>query len=474
MKKTNRLPELIAATALLFAGCSNDEVVNVYQGEAISFNTRVSTRATVTTLANLNAFKVYADAPGYDEMFIDGAVATKEEGSQSNNHYQLLNPDGTGNYYWPSNINSIRFWAYGPAGNADEKDDFKVDKDATTINAGRQELANIVPEVSLTEGGKTQKDLVLAYSDIKRNDATGMRVPLKFVHALSQINVTAKNGNNAGDKLVYIKGAWLMQVHGQGTMIFAKTKDPDTTTPYPEIHENWMHWKPATNIFKDYGIVKSNKAVTSEELGPQELLLGSSDTPLIGGEQTENGSSTNLMLIPQQRNEYKFEAKDQEKQEGAYILLLCRVVAKHPGAFHPEGEDVNAQAGTKAEDAYHYHQLFPVNNEGKINPKEFGYTCVPIEINWLPGKKYTYKLTFCGKNSGAGVYPPDLPADWKPLEPDYNNDVEIVYRPEGAPGSDSDKKPGDPVLDQPITFEVAVTDWVTTGNPEEDKPTDMK
>ncbi len=75
----------------------------------------------------------------------------------------------------------------------------------------------------------------------------------------------------------------------------------------------------------------------------------------------------------------------------------------------------------------------------------------------MPGKKYVYTLEFCGRNSGAGVYPPE------PL-------------PDGIPEGEKrpdDKRPGDPVLDDPITFSVTVSDWVSNDNPQEDLETPM-
>lgn len=433
MKKTNKLPELIAATALLFAGCSNDEVVKVYQGEAISFNTQVLTRATSTTLDNLNAFKVYADAKDYPVMFIDGVVATKDtEGEKG--HYNLLKSDGS-NFFWPTDVNTIRFWAYGPAGNTDTKADFEIG--STTINASTQELKDIQPKADLKEGGKAHKDLVLAYSEVQRSVATGMRVKLDFKHALSQINIKAKNGSH--DKLIYIKGAWLMGVYGKGTLTF---KEEETATA-PNVHSGWMLWQPNTPT--NYGITKDGTVTDNSN----PLLLGQ-NTVLMG---TDN--SSNLMLVPQKRDAYKFsDDKNPTPTEGAYIMLLCRVVAEHPGASH--GETTALEATNK-----HYHQLFPVNEKGDFKDEEFGYTCVPIAVDWIPGRNYTYNLTFCGTNSGAGVYPPTLPDDFKPFEGD--NSVTIIDKPSG-------KKPGEPVLDQPITFEVTIDKWVD----ETDKDVDMK
>lgn len=56
----------------------------------------------------------------------------------------------------------------------------------------------------------------------------------------------------------------------------------------------------------------------------------------------------------------------------------------------------------------HVHQMFPLkDNETTFNENLYGYVCVPISTEWLPGKKYIYTLEFCGQESGAGIYPPE-------------------------------------------------------------------
>ena len=97
------------------------------------------------------------------------------------------------------------------------------------------------------------------------------------------------------------------------------------------------------------------------------------------------------------------------------------------------------------------------NDAGDLiyDEKAYGYSCVPIEGNWEPGKKYVYTLEFCGKDSGGGQYPPEELPDGLP---------------DDVPPRPDDKKPGDPVLDDPIKFSVTVSDWQSN---EDDAPTPM-
>lgn len=55
-----KLLGMVATASIMLASCSNDELKEVYKGEKISFTTQVKTRATETTLDNLDGFFVYA------------------------------------------------------------------------------------------------------------------------------------------------------------------------------------------------------------------------------------------------------------------------------------------------------------------------------------------------------------------------------------------------------------------------------
>ncbi len=293
-----------------------------------------------------------------------------------------------------------------------------------------QYLNNFTVESDLQDGGANHKDLVVAYTDAHRTGTSGMRVPLTFHHALSQIAVRIKKGNGfeTGRK-VRVKGAWIMNVHSTGNLEF------DLKAP------NNMRWSTSTPA--KYGRLQANGTALGEGDG---LSIISND---------EGGGNSTLMVLPQRFIKYQFpnssstvvddvDLKDvpNYNNAGTYILILCRVETEH---FFPlDGTEITAVGEI---DGGHVHQLFPVVKDASgqlvYDQNAYGYSCVPIEGNWEPGKKYIYTLEFCGKNSGAGVYPPDdLPDD--------------LPKGEDRPG---DKKPGDPVLDSPITFKVEVSDW---------------
>lgn len=423
MKSKTKLLSIASAAGLALAvglvSCAKDELKEV-AGEYLGFTFTTSvTRATPTTLTELDAFYVYADADGYSNLLIDGLTATKKE----NTGDYVLDK----NVLWPADVEKIRFWAYGPS---------KV-KDNVTANfsAMSQALNDIEVKADFQNGGRDHQDLVVAYTYAERDKVAGMRVPLIFHHAMSQIEVRLKLGQGAEDDgyIVKVKGAWMMNVHSKGTLAFEEASDA-----------NHMKW--TTNTSGNYGRYVDAEVTLNEN----------TTVNMISNEPGSDNSS--LMVLPQKFVKYNFggtaanadeetpAAKIGNNPSGTYIMILCRVEVKHSGAVSPD--DSQANTGIKPVEDGHIHQLFPIS-KGDMNNvifKEdaYGYTCVPISGEWLPGKKYIYTLEFCGSNSGAGVYPP------KPL-PD---------EPEGVEPPD-DKKPGDLVLDSPITFSVTVEDWKT-------------
>ena len=136
--------------------------------------------------------------------------------------------------------------------------------------------------------------------------------------------------------------------------------------------------------------------------------------------------------------------------------MLCRVELQHTGAVTVEPGEPIYQPND--ETGYHYHQLFPVMDS--YDEAAYGLSAIPIPVDWAIGKKYTYSLDMCGDNTGAGKYPPNIPTDGtvadylaKFIPESIRESVHIITDvPEG-------KKIGDYVLDDPIQFNVSVSNW---------------
>lgn len=392
------LKTLAAGLGLLAfaASCSDDVTEEINSGSEISFTTRMSRAEQIfNSVADLDEFVVYAEAGGYDGLFINGETAKKTDATGI---YNMANT-----YRWPSGSQSIEFWAFAPS-------------NLTGVNIAGSHKAAItgfepaIYTAKAPNAGKFHKDLIVAYNNAQKS-TSGNGVELNFKHTLSQIELKAKLGTgNRNAYSVKLKGAWFVNVWGKGDLAFDKEE------------KNYFKWTNDGTTKSTYGRYFEN---------PMDLSLNESSL-LAAGAGFDNSS---LMVIPQ--------TLPDDPSDAAYILLLCRVEVTHAGTEHT-GEDYVKDDGDN-----HIHQMFPTpDNDKSFNEDLYGYVCVPLTDSdggamvWEAGKKYVYTLEFCGQNSGAGLYPPEI-------------DSELPK----APDTPSGKNPGDPVLDNPIKFTVKVDNW---------------
>lgn len=410
-----KLKTLAAGIGLLVlaASCSEDVTEEINSGPEISFTTRMSRAAQIYNSVNdLDKFKVYAEAENFAGLFINNETATKEDGV-----FNL-----TQAYRWPSSADYIQFWAYAPItlNNAEVKIEGNHSA-SIAITPTYYHATTTGGSASSESSGKTHQDLITAYTKAGKSSVTNSTVPLQFHHALSQIELNAVIGEGSAHTYsVSIKGAWFVNVNGTGKLVF--NNDSGTSS--------WTQ----VNGKTQYGELYS----AGESLG------SSSNICLLGESQDKSG----LMVIPQSVPGWNVDTDKSNTNEGAYILLLCRVEVEHAGTDH-EGDYIK----NKEDGSGHVHQMFPVTDTGSYNPDHYGYVCVPLNgVKWEMGYKYIYNLEFCGKTSGAGLYPPTLP-DGLPKGDDI-----ITGRPK-------DKDVGDPVLDEPIKFSVTTLDgWSAANN----------
>lgn len=395
-----KVSSLGLAVMLLATACSDDSVEMVNYGPEITFNTNVSRAQNIAT-ANLKDFKVWAFSDITESAaFIDGLTATKvdDKGYFAFDH----------SIFWPSDVQTLNFWAVSPAAT-----------DNITKNNKKLSISNVTPDTDPLK----QQDLIVAYTSANR--ISGTSVSLSFHHALSQIVVRATEGVEGDEsKSITIKGAWIVNPAASGNLSSDNGVD--------------LVWNPS-----------SAKATYGMQYAEAKKLDHTS-TSLFDFDPSKDDitkAQSNLLLIPQQLTGWTGDEDPDNKLKGAYILLLCRVEATHDGAYH-EGETTDPSIKSDEENDKHTHQMFPYTK--KFDPNEYGYSCVPVATKWEPGKRYIYNLSFCGATSGAGIYPP---TDHPTVDPENPDDKYVDKLPD-------DKKPGDPVLDNPITFTVTVEDWV--------------
>lgn len=476
----------LLAVASLATSCATDVETSVNtdpEGNAIRFAASVgrSARATETKIGNLGDFAVVArgmhpDGVLYDHYIIGasngGEIAKKDEGNT-----WILDH----NVYWPATLQRILFVGYTTLQSGESSDGGVLG--SATFNSDRNmpKISNFEPKkADLSKGsnagtgiwadGKDQKDLVVAFNAMDRGSSTA--VGLNFRHALTQVSIQAgmKDKLESDHRIVKVKGAWIVNAAQSGDLSATITVDKTVNTHPTTNKTEWSSTGRETYGSYYDGVIDLTKD------GSHDLLREHS-----------------LMLIPQSLTPWDYN--NPSVTTGAYIMLLCRVELEHDGESHPgesKNEDV-AFTGTDTDGSgKHYHQLFPVNTT-KYDGSEYGFVCVPLSTDWgdegspVPaagttttttdlkgmGKHYTYKLDICGKESGAGYYPPT--PDASKLIPTGAKVTALVLQSDGKYKEENvdltvrtdvphDKDPngkniGDPVLDEAIKFTVSVSDW---------------
>lgn len=271
----------MAATAL--ASCTNDDLVEVNQGEGIAFRASLDkalTRGTTTNLQNLNAFNVTAF--GQDEAnnyFTNMPVTSNDKGATWK----------TGaTYYWPGF--DLKFFAYAPQ----DLNNVSIDKDAQTIT-------DFAPDQAVAK----QKDLLVSYNTGNKQNNEAKGVAMNFKHALSQIEVQAKCSNEK----IKIEVIGLKMVNAAAKANFTFPAD-ETKTDYTMQQSQWTELKEKDEHSKAYIIKDKDKMVTLRK-DAQSLMFG------------EGG----MMLIPQQLTEWDGTAS----KTGAYLSVLCRIYSLDNG-----------------------------------------------------------------------------------------------------------------------------------------------
>lgn len=266
---------LFAAVALAaMTSCSNDEVVNVNNGDAISFRASLDkaiSRGAETNLQNLKAFNVTAVGNGKN-YFTNLGVTSDDQGS---------NWKTGSTYYWPSF--DLKFFAYAP----------QTGIGTVNITDAEQKIVGFTPKQNVAE----QQDLVVAYNTGTRQANEGNGVALNFKHALSQIAVQAKCLNSN------------IKIEVKGIRIVNAATGADFTFPTEQTLQN-------------YALPQSQWGNLSGENNPSKAYK-IEGTPVVLGETSKSlmFDQGNFMLIPQRLTPWASNTT----LTGAYLSVLCRI-----------------------------------------------------------------------------------------------------------------------------------------------------
>ena len=296
---------LMGIAAMAFASCAKDTIKETNNGRAIDFRVATHTRATETTTANLTTFYVTAINESGSNYFTNVAFTKVDS-------YFTSSPL----YYWPGE-ETLQFYAYAPSATT---------LGATvTIDKEKQVIEGYAPAIKFAD----QKDLVTTTATgSKENEAEG--VALKFYHQLSQLEVKARNANDA--YTYKIKGVRFAQPVAQGDLNLA-TGEWNLTTSNKAVYD----------VTYD-NVVKLNTYA-------QNLM------------ETEGD---NAMLLPQQLVAWDAENDKTNVNKGAYISVYAQITTTAEGS-----------------------RVYP-----KAEGMEYAWLAVPVDTKWEAGYKYVYTLDF--------------------------------------------------------------------------------
>ena len=107
MSKKIKLAGMVAMLSMTFVSCSNDELKEAYQGEKITFTTKVgASRAQVINgVADLESFRVHAEMGG-DKPFLDHVKAERASSAGATGIYKLTGISDN-EAMWPEGVNEI-------------------------------------------------------------------------------------------------------------------------------------------------------------------------------------------------------------------------------------------------------------------------------------------------------------------------------------------------------------------------------
>lgn len=350
---------ILALSAMALAtGCSNDEMTEVNTGDGIGFSVTAGklSRATATTTASIDEFKVWAITDG--KTYMDGIDVSK--GTDGKWTY-------TGTKFWPAT--AVDFFAVSPA-------------------------APQSGTVSVTTSGKTiagytadgSEDLLYAANigETKAAHATSP-VAVNFRHALSQIvfkvKKTATSSINVDVQKIRVDG-----VASTSTLTWAEATTGANLAEGSSDTENgntWGTWSTPTG----------NASYTAVDL---TTAYNVTTTASCLTAEAGNGA---LFLMPQTLSPWLTISDGKATISGtARLLVNCRIKDATSGI------QLWPQTGDFGEVAISLNN--PTNDPNKTDADN--------HQRWMQGKKYVYTLIF---GEGGGYKPDPDPEDPDNPEP---------------------------------------------------------
>lgn len=440
-----------AAAALLAASCTVEEQRGAAPGRAISFRTFTEnlTRATQVSQSTLDNFDVVAFSADGSRYFYDTFTDAGANAYTSAKQH-----------FWPSNSAQLTFLAF----NYDmmEKGELlesglREQEDYLTSNFQNLSAAKL-QSVTIPTDARAHVDFVVARQQASEQVSQGsapQATQLNFRHALSQVRVLARNYDP--NYKVEVAGVKLAHLHNVSDFTFP-TSDTDANITSAQNTSSTMARSRWSTINTSDDQTSPVTAITGGTLhghypsfmyqlqnsgSPEQyepLRLPTEGEPSYDDYQDLMGGQS-FFVLPQKVTEWS----GTNGEDGAYIGILCRI-SRYTGVGTPDAQKQDA-SGNWAVD-------YPVADGGQPDVK-YAFTAIPVNVDWVPGKSYTYRLTFFADGGGGGLIDPD------PIDPIDPTDPEV----DPDPGEG-----GEELYGGPITFSVTVDEWVNVANDDKNMP----
>ena len=243
MKKT-----LFAALALAFvASCSNEEVVEMAQKEAISFENAFVDNATRSIDPSYSNSKLFTNFAVYG--FVDNATlfdGTTVTGSALNGEWTY-----EGKQYWIAGA-KYNFSAVAPATGWTKT---TASKDGVTLS------------FTNTNG---KSDILFAKSaEIEGATSDNPKVAFTFKHILSKVKFSFKNSYNATGATIRVRDIKITNAHEKGTVALSTTTTTNADgTKTTNITTNWSNQTTTTEGYAlNFGNAATASATAEENFG---------------------------------------------------------------------------------------------------------------------------------------------------------------------------------------------------------------
>ncbi len=403
---------MVATIGLVMASCTQNETdgFNSQNPDVVKFGAATS-RASIANLSTLendaDGFSVYAIANGATDWYsgIDGS--TNYRYSSGSWGWPGTPPK------WPTTSSSypMTFYAvYPPRGTY-----------IAMVVSSDPAIPEIKAGVGIQKDVSAQKDILVAKATAGAKPTGGI-LPLTFQHILSKVDLGIIAGYSTK---VNVQKIGIMNVKDSGEYNF---------------ESGWsnLSGKSSYEYFKDY----ATNFTTAGSSEAEDTAV-----PFYAGNH-----SYHQMLMPQTTSAWDKTAAG--LSTGAYIEVFYRIK-------NGDGDYIGYREATKyAEDHPGYidgtykwgDPMYSGITGGSLpygNRPFYVRVGFPLEVNWVPGKGYTYNICLGTADSTNGYYVDDSYYD----EDGFYTGVPII----GADGNPVEK--GDPVMDGTINFLVKVTEW---------------